>query len=220
MCRTATVAPDTFDHGAVSRFNAWFFAAFDRYLRHISLPHKRHAFADVAPGDIVELGAGVGANFEWFPPGSRVVAVEPSVAMHERLARRAAERGVDLEIAPARAESLPFDDASVDEVVSSLVLCTVSDPGAVLAEVRRVLRPGGRFRFVEHVAAPAWSPRAWLQRAIRRPWAWLFEGCDLYRRTEDVIRGAGFEVVDVERRRFRASAFVPVNTTIHGVAVR
>lgn len=218
--RPVDAAADTFHHGMRSRFNAWFFQAFDRYINHVAARHKRAAFGDIGGSRIVELGAGVGANFAFVPPGSTVVAVEPSEAMHDALRRRAAERGVDLELIGGRAERLPLPDASVDEVICSLVLCTVGDPDATVAEVRRVLRPGGRFRFVEHVAAPTWSPRRWLQHGIRRPWSWVFEGCDLCRDTGALVEEAGFADVQVRRGRLRRSAFVPVNTVVSGVAVR
>lgn len=211
---------DTFHHGARSRFNAWFFQAFDRYINHIALRHKATAFAGIEGERIVELGAGVGANFVHLPQGSTVVAVEPSEAMHDALRRRADERGVHLELFGARAERLPLPDASVDEVICSLVLCTVEDPEAAVTEVRRILRPGGRFRFVEHVAAPSWSPRRWLQRALRRPWSWIFEGCDLCRDTGALVERSGFSTVELRRGRLRRSAFFPVNTVVSGIAVR
>lgn len=208
----------TFDHGPVSRFNAWFFHAFDRYLNHIAREHKQAAFSGLDSDVVLELGAGVGANLHYLRPGSRLIAVEPASRMHDRLRRRVRRAGIDLELIPGRAEALPLPDGSVDEVICSLVLCTVGDPDRVLAEVRRVLRPGGRFRFVEHVAAPHRSPRRWLQRLIRRPWAWLFEGCVLDRDTATRIRAAGFRAVTLERTRFRRSVFVPVNAAIWGIA--
>ena len=213
---------DTFDHGSRSRFNAWFFEVFDRYINHITAGLKAVAFAGIDPGRgaIVELGAGVGANFAYLPPGATVVAVEPNEAMHAALRRRAAARGVTLELRAARGERLPFGDASVDDVICSLVLCTVADPEATVAEVLRILRPGGRFRFVAHVGASAWSPRRWLQHAIRRPWSWVFEGCDLCRDTAALVERAGFTRVDVRRTRLRRSVFVPVNTVVAGVAIR
>jgi ubiquinone/menaquinone biosynthesis C-methylase UbiE len=209
-----------FDHGAVSRFNAWFFATFDRYINHIARRHKHAAFADLEGGTVLELGAGVGANLAYLRPGTRLIAVEPSLRMHDRLRRRAEAAGIELTLIPQGAERLPLDDASVDEVICSLVLCTVSDTAQVLAEVRRVLRPGGRFRFVEHVAAPTWSPRRWLQRALRRPWAWLYEGCTLDRDTAAHVEAAGFRSVQLRRERLRRSAFIPVNSAIWGVAIR
>lgn len=207
-----------FHSGARGRFNAWFFTAFDRYIGHISGPHKRSAFDGIEPGTVLEIGAGVGANFGFLPEGCRLVAVEPNLAMHPGLLERAALQGVDIEVLSECAERLPLDDASVDDVVCSLVLCTVDDPDAVLAEIRRVLRPAGRFRFIEHVAAPVWSPRRWLQHAIRRPWSWVYEGCETHRETSTTIENAGFSEVHLNRRRLRHSFFVPVNTAIHGIA--
>ena len=211
---------ETFDNGARGRFNAWFFDAFDRYLNRVSREHKRHAFEGMRRGDVVEIGAGVGANFEWIPEGSRVLAVEPNEAMHERLRARAAQRGVRLELVPAPAESLPIDDASVDEVIVTLVLCTVGDPERSLREIHRILRPGGTFRFVEHVQAPPGSPRRALQHAIARPWAWLYEGCQLCRDTDRAIEAVGFKEVALRHHRFRGSLFVPVNSAISGVATK
>ena len=211
----------SFDHGAVSRFNAWFFTAFAGYINHVARRHKQAAFADLdTSGTIVEIGAGTGANLAHLPAGTHVVAVEPSRAMHARLQRRCAEAGIDATVVAGGAESIPLPDGSVDEVICSLVLCTVADPERVLDEVRRVLRPGGRFRFVEHVAAPRRGVRRMIQRAIRRPWGWLFEGCRPDRHTIDAVRAAGFSEVRAEHRRFRRSLFFPVNTAVWGVAVR
>lgn len=207
-----------FYSGTRGRFNAWFFTVFDNYIAHISRPHKRHAFGGIEAGTLVEIGAGVGANFDHVPDGSHLIAVEPNLAMHGGLITRAAERGIDIAVLVDDAHRLPLDNDSVDDVLCSLVLCTVADPTAVLAEVRRVLRPGGRFRFVEHVAAPARSPRRWLQHAVRRPWRWIYEGCDTCRETASAIGSAGFSDVDLTSRRFRRSLFIPVNTTIHGIA--
>ena len=144
-----------FDHGTVSRFNAWFFTAFARYINHAARHHKLTAFSGLPSGaTILEIGAGTGANLHHLPTGTHLYAVEPSLRMHERLRHRCAAAGVDVQILATGAEAIPLPNASVDEVICSLVLCTARDPAQVLAEVRRVLRPGGRFRFVEHVASP------------------------------------------------------------------
>ncbi len=113
-----------------------------------------------------------------------------------------------------------MDDSSVDTVMCSLVLRTLADPCAAVAEVRRILKPGGTFRFVQHVAAHPPSPRRWVQTAISRPWASLFEGCALCRDTAGLIEQAGFAHVDIKLERFRGSAFFPVNLAISGIATR
>ena len=154
-----------FDHGAVSRFNAWFFTAFARYINHVARHHKLTAFSGLQSGaTVLEIGAGTGANLHHLPAGTRLYAVEPSLRMHERLRRRCAAAGVEVQILATGAEAIPLPNASVDEVICSLVLCTAQDPAQVLAEVRRVLRPGGRFRFVEHVASPHRGIRSLVQR--------------------------------------------------------
>jgi ubiquinone/menaquinone biosynthesis C-methylase UbiE len=104
-------------------------------------------------------------------------------------------------------------------VLSSLVLCSVADPGQVLSEVRRVLRPGGRFVFVEHVAAAEGTPLRRLQRWVRGPWGWCFEGCSCDRDLAALVRAAGFGSVDIDSYRLR-SPFLPFNPQIAGVATR
>jgi len=116
------------------------------------------------------------------------------------------------------AEQTGLPAHSADTVISSLVLCSVTDPDAVLAEIRRILRPGGTFRFVEHVVAPEGTPTRASQRMFRRPWAWTFEGCSCERDLEHAIREAGFASVEVERYRLH-SPFLPFNTQIAGVAL-
>jgi ubiquinone/menaquinone biosynthesis C-methylase UbiE len=209
-----------FDHGARSRFNAWFFTFFDRYINRASAAHKRAAFAGLEGGTVLEIGAGVGANLGHLAPGTKLIAVEPSLQMHDRLRRRSEEAGVDLEIIAGGAESLPLPDESVDVVICSLVLCTAEDPARVLSEVKRVLRPGGRFRFVEHVEAPRRGVRRAIQRVIRRPWGYVFEGCNPGPSTVPLLEAAGFDELQLEHAKFRRSVFWPVNTAVWGIGVR
>ncbi|MCY1139247.1 methyltransferase domain-containing protein [Actinoplanes sp. Pm04-4] len=173
-------------------------------------------FADL-PRDVVELGPGVGANLRYVRAGSTLVAVEPNRPMHRRLRAAAERRGVRLDLRDSTAERTGLPDRSADAVISSLVLCTVSDPAAVLQEIRRILRPGGTYRFVEHVAAPGGTVTRGLQRALRRPWAWTFEGCSCERDLTTVLRAAGFSRVDVEAYRLH-SPFITFNTQIAGIA--
>ncbi len=209
-----------FDHGARSRFNAWFFRAFDHYINRLSRGHKEAAFGGLERGKVLEIGAGVGANLAYMSPGIELIAVEPNLRMHEALRHRCERAGIELTIISGGAESIPLPEGSVDEVICSLVLCAVEDPERVLGEIRRVLRPGGRFRFVEHVAAPRRGLRRLVQRVIRRPWGWVFEGCNPGPHTVSLLEAAGFDDLRVEQRKFRRSLFWPVNTAVWGLAVR
>lgn len=203
-------------HGGRGPFNAAFFALMGPYIEWNVRHRKARLFADL-PRTVVELGSGVGANLRYLEPGSTLVAVEPNVHMHQRLRLAAERRGVHLDLRDRVAEHTGLPDGSVEAVISSLVLCTVRDPGAVLAEVRRILRPGGTFRFVEHVAAAAGTPTRFLQRALRRPWAWTFEGCSCERDLAGALRAAGFARLDIEPYRLH-SPFVTFNTQIAGIA--
>lgn len=167
---------------------------------------RRQLLADVA-GDVLEIGAGTGANFAHYPPAARVVALEPDPFMLKRAEQKLTELGgTNITLQQAPAESLPFPDASFDTIVSTLVLCTVSDPGRALDEMRRVLRPGGRLLFIEHVRADGFGGA--VQDGIRPLWGWFGAGCHPNRRTDETLRDAGWDVVIDERHRvFR---FVPM----------
>jgi SAM-dependent methyltransferase len=203
-------------HGARGPFNAAFFSLMGPYIEWNVRHHKRRVFAGL-PRTVVELGSGVGANLRYLEPGSTLVAIEPNLPMHRRLRADAERRGVHLDLRDRRAERTGLPGQSADCVISSLVLCTVTDPAEVLAEVRRVLRPGGTFRFVEHVAARAGTPTRTLQRALRRPWAWTFEGCSCERDLAGLVRAAGFARVEIEPYRLH-SPFISFNTQIAGIA--
>jgi SAM-dependent methyltransferase len=188
---------------------------FDRTLGR----QKRRLF-DELPDEVVELGSGVGANLRYLRAGTRLTAIEPNPAMHPRLRQAAAEAGVTLHLLPSGAETIPLPDASTDAVICTLVLCTVGDPDAVLAEVRRILRPGGRFLFVEHVVADPTTHRilAAIQGLVHRPWRWLFEGCDVRRDTAGRIQAAGFASVDLQAGMAQP-AVLPVAPMVWGAAV-
>ena len=197
------------------RFNAAFFRLVDGYVHRLLGTRKAALFAGL-PVDVVELGPGTGANLRYYRPGTRLTAIEPNPHMHAVLGGAAARHSVDLDIRAVGAEATGLPAASVEAVVCTLVLCTVPDPASALAEVRRILRPGGQLVLIEHVAAPQGSALARLQHVLRRPWRWVFEGCDLTRSTGDLLVAAGFAAVDVDRYRLR-SLFVPVNEQIAGV---
>ncbi|MGC3998327.1 MAG: methyltransferase domain-containing protein [Anaeromyxobacter sp.] len=206
------------EHPLRARFNAWIFRALDGYVHRKYRDIKRELFGGL-PHTVLELGAGDGANFRYLSPGTHVIAVEPNLHMHASLRAAAARSGVSADVRAAFAERLPLPDASVDAVISSLVLCSVTDPGRALAEVRRVLRPGGRLWCIEHVAAPAntWTARA--QRLLKRPWGWCFEGCDTGRDLVRFLREAGFASVEITPFTLR-TVFLPIRSQIAAVAVR
>jgi len=183
--------------------------------------HRRRLLAGIA-GRVVEIGAGTGTNFGLYPAGvSEVVAVEPEPrlrALAERAARGAA---VPVTVLAGVAARLPGVDGSFDAAVSTLVLCSVPDQAAALAELHRVLRPGGRLYFFEHVRAGAAVP-AGVQRALDATvWPAVGGGCHTSRDTEAAIRAAGFTMERLEHLRFPDS-WLPMPTSPHvlGVAVR
>lgn len=210
--------PEGFEaHPARGRFNSAFFWLMGGYINWHMRKHKAKAFADL-PASVVEVGAGVGANLRYLPADARLVAIEPNPYMHTRLRRAAQRHGVDLAIRSVVGERIDLPDASTEAVISSLALCSVSDPAAVLGEIRRILLPGGRFSFAEHVAAKRRTPTRWSQRILRRPWAWAFEGCSCERDIASLIKSAGFASVHISPYRIH-SPFLPFNTHIAGTAI-
>lgn len=205
-------------HPVRGPLNALFFTALDGYVDRLLRPLKQVLFRDL-PATVLELGPGVGANLRYLPTGSRLIAVEPNPAMHARLRARAARADIELELHPTVAERIDLPDGSVDAVISSLVLCTVPDPAGALSEVLRVLRPGGRYAFLEHVGAPGGTALRGLQRAVRRPWGWFFEGCSCERDLRSVIEAAGFDRAEITDHRM-PGPFLPAAPQISGVATK
>jgi SAM-dependent methyltransferase len=198
------------------RLNAAVFRSVDWYADRLFGKRKRALFATL-PSTVLEIGPGTGANLRYYRPGTSLVAVEPNPHMHASLRTAAQRRGITVEIRAESADHIGLPDASVDAVVSTLVLCTVPDPAAAVREAHRVLRPGGRLIFVEHVRADSWY--GVLQRAVARPWRWFFEGCDVCRDTSQTLAEAGFAELTVDQYRVR-SVFLPINVQIAGVATR
>lgn len=163
-------------------------------------------------GQVLEIGIGNGLNLAHYRDLDRLVAVEPDPFMRRRLAPRLEAAPFPVDVQPIAAESLPFPDETFDAVVVSLVLCSVDSPRQVLDEIRRVLKPGGELRFLEHVRGH--GPTALLRDLIAPPWSVLGGGCHPNRDTETAIRQAGLTVVEVERYQ---EGFLP---HIQGKAVK
>jgi ubiquinone/menaquinone biosynthesis C-methylase UbiE len=148
-------------------------------------------------GRVIEVGAGAGSNFGHYPATvEKVVAVEPEPYLRERARVAAASAEVPIEVVDGVADELPAGDASFDAAVACLVLCTVPDQGRALAEMRRVLRPGGELRFYEHIRSDR-TAVALSQRAVDAIiWPRAFGGCHTARDTPAAIAAAGFHVED------------------------
>lgn len=155
---------------------------------------RRRALLRNASGRVVEIGAGTGLNIAHYPAGvSELLLTEPDAAMRQRLALRLRRHNRVAQIIDAPAERLPLADASVDTVVSTLVLCTVADPEGTLSEIARVLRPGGQLIFVEHVRAAS-RLLAKCQDYLFEPWRRFACGCCCNRATVNLMRASGFAV--------------------------
>ena len=149
-----------------------------------------------ARGAVLEIGGGTGANLPHYRDVDRVTIAEPDRFMRDRIGPKREDARVPVEVSAAGAEALPFPDGSFDTVVSTLVLCTVPDQASALGEVRRVLHPGGRLLFIEHVRAPGITAR-WQDR-IEPLWGRLLGGCHPNRDTVAAIEKAGFEIETFE----------------------
>lgn len=161
---------------------------------------RREALAE-AKGRTIDIGAGTGLNIELFPPEvSELVLAEPDPHMLKRLRVKLAESGREASVVPVPAEKLPFEDDSFDTAVFTLVLCTVPDPAAALAEAARVLRPGGKLLFVEHVRSENPGLARWQDR-LEDPWRFLGDGCHCNRDTVATIEASPFTLDRVERDR-------------------
>jgi ubiquinone/menaquinone biosynthesis C-methylase UbiE len=154
----------------------------------------RRRLAASARGRVLEIGAGTGSQLRWYAPGTEVTALEPDASMRARARRRAARSAARVTLVESTAEALPFADASFDTVVSAFTLCSVTDAAAALAELRRVLVPGGTLLLLEHVHLD-WEPGRTLQSRAAPAWAAVAGGCRLDRDTVRCAREAGFTVL-------------------------
>jgi ubiquinone/menaquinone biosynthesis C-methylase UbiE len=199
-----------------------FASIYDRMLgktERAGLGEHRRALLASASGDVLEIGGGTGANLQYYGDTVRsLTIVEPEKPMLRRLEQHIEQRGRQAKALRAPAEDLPFNDASFDVVVSTLVLCTVDDVPRALRELRRVLRPGGKLLFIEHVRSDdeklARTQDRMLPINVR-----IGHGCHPNRRTLDSIRDAGFEVMSLEHDTLKHTPKF-IRPLIVGVATR
>ncbi len=181
-------------------------------------PWRRRVVGE-ATGRVLEIGVGTGLNLPFYRMEhiERLVGLEPDPHMRRRAAARARRLGIPLELVAAPAEEMPFEDQSFDTAVATHVFCSVANPERALREVFRVLRPGGTFRFLEHVRSADERAGRWQDR-VTPLWRFVAAGCHPNRRTAEMIAAAGFAFEELERFEFAGGG--PVKPQAFGVARR
>ncbi|MGJ5631704.1 class I SAM-dependent methyltransferase [Nostoc sp. CALU 1950] len=170
---------------------------------------KQAFFADL-DGRVLEIGPGAGANLSYYPTDIYWIGIEPNPFMHSYLKEEAERFGLhNIELRLGSAERLEIEDNSIDVVVSTHVLCSVTDLVTTLREIRRVLKPDGRFLFIEHVAAECgtWTRR--IQDGIEPVWKTMFDNCHPNRETGEILENVGFESVDYQQFNLSFPIFSP-----------
>jgi ubiquinone/menaquinone biosynthesis C-methylase UbiE len=174
-----------------------------RYDRSIILWEKvlfgdgRRWVCSRAQGEVLEVAIGTGRNLDFYPPGVRLTGIDLSPAMLERARQRARELGMEVDLREGDAQDLPSADGSFDTVVCTLALCNVPDDRKAVAEMKRVLKPGGRLLLLDHVRAASGLGRA-VQKALEVVTVRV-EGEHLLRRPLEYLRGEGFRIEERER---------------------
>lgn len=177
-------------------------------------PHRAY-LVGMARGRVLEVGVGTGINFGYYPAETEIIGIEPDPHMLRRAQARADRLGRQIKLSPDSAERLPFPDGSFDAAVATLVFCTIPDPGRALSELKRVLRPGGQLRFLEHVRAkaPGWQR---FQDYMTPVWRRFGGGCHPNRDAVSAIERAGFRIEDLQQYAFGP---YPARPFVRGVAV-
>ena len=204
------------DAGWYKRVFAWLMAQGSPGYERAVGERKQALFANIH-GDVLEIGPGTGPNLPYYPRDIHWIGIEPNPYMHSYLKKEAERLGLNIDLRSGTAERLDAEDNSIDAVVSTLVLCSVPDLPGTLQEVLRVLKPGGRFLFIEHVAAPQGTLLRKIQSGIKPIWKEIGDGSNPDRETWIALENAGFESVNYQH--FEAP--VPlVSPHIVGVATK
>lgn len=201
------------------RLFAWALANGNAQYEAAIADRKRPLFANLH-GDVLEIGPGTGVNLPYYPTDIHWIGIEPNPFMHSYLREAAEKLGLkNVDLRSGKAEQLEVESDSMDAVVSTLVLCSVSHLRGTLQEILRVLKPGGKLLFVEHVAAPHGTWLRQVQRTVQPIWSVLGDGCHPDRETWKAIEDAGFETVNYQH--FPGPIPIPiVKPHIIGVATK
>jgi len=198
--------------------NSWLLQVMSAYMDRMFGDSKRILFQD-HPTVVVEIGSGTGENMRYLKKGTHLIAVEPNVHMHANLKKNAEKYGIQLEIKSLVGEEIDLEDNSCEFVLSTLVLCTVNDLEQCLQQIKRILKPSGKFVFIEHVKAKEKTVLSMIQNLLHRPWHWCFEGCHTNRDIQSVVESAGFSELDIEAYNLY-TPIVPLIPQIRGVAIK
>ncbi len=219
VLRSSTAPRDAVHHPVFARFYARFSVAADTKAGIVD--HRREVLTGLS-GRVIEIGAGNGLNFPHYPSTvSEVVALEPERSLRALAVQAARTVDVPVDVVPGAAEALPVKSEAFDAAVACLVLCSVRDLPRALAEIRRVLRPGGELRFFEHGLARAAGMARAQRIADRAGWPLLFGGCHTSRDTVAAVEAAGFQLGSYRRLRVPERGMqLPSSPCVIGVARR
>jgi ubiquinone/menaquinone biosynthesis C-methylase UbiE len=199
------------------RIFAWGYDRFQAQMERDFFGKIRREMLAGASGRVIEIGSGTGANLEHYPRTiEELVCTEPEEPMARRLREKAERSGLPVRVVETPAEELPFDDDSFDVAVAALVLCTVTDPGRTMDEIARVLKPGGRFIFMEHVRATDPGLAKWQDR-LHPLWLRFGHGCNCNRATYETIEESPLSI-ETHRRGVIRKAPPIVRPLLTGVA--
>ena len=203
----------------MSFYDRWILPSLlDLVMQQRQLETHRRAVVPLARGRVLEVGIGSGLNLRLYSPNvERIFGLDPSDRLLSMARRRSKQVALPIELLQGSATSIPLGDNSIDAMVMTWTLCSIPDPLAALAEMRRVLRPGGTLHFVEHGLSPDLSVELW-QRRLTPLWRHIAGGCHLDRKIDDLIRAADFDVSEVNAAY--AEGPRPMAYTYRGRAVR
>jgi len=189
----------------------------NRVCRSKTATQEREKIVPLASGSVLEIGIGSGLNLPFYNPGlvNEVIGIDPAEELWRLHRTEVRNLGFRFQYLHASAEDIPLEDNSIDTVLSTYTLCSISDLPRALAEIRRVLKPGGRLLFSEHGAAPELGVQRW-QNGINPAWKRIGGGCNLNRNIPDLLRQNGFSMLDLEA--YYLPGWKPVSYHFLGIA--
>jgi len=188
----------------------------DKVCAQANMAELRTNYVPRATGNVLEVGLGSGHNLEHYTKSvTKVTAIDPAVEVTDLAQARIATAVPPVQLLNTSAEEIPFESGSFDTVVSTWTLCSIPDVTSALAEIRRVIKPGGQFIFIEHGASPEEKIARW-QHRIEPAWKFCGGGCHLTRNAPQLIEAAGFSLPELETGYFSGPKWV--SFTYRGVA--